>query len=140
MMTIISDDERRRRDRARKNPEMDRSQYLTRATKRRAQARRMASKGLSLLAAGPPLLSVVFPSPLAVLSSLSTARILRSASRAGGKRSAAVEWGFGGKPERMRPDLVNRQGAVCAFRSPRTEQAKEIGASMLDGLCQLKIP
>jgi hypothetical protein len=48
MRTIISDDERRRRDRARKNPEMDRQQYLTRAAKRRAQARRMASKGLSV--------------------------------------------------------------------------------------------
>ena len=48
MRTLISDDERRRRDRARKNPEMDRQQYLTRAAKRRAQARRLASKGLSV--------------------------------------------------------------------------------------------
>ena len=40
MKTIISDDERRQRDRVRKNPEMDRQQYLTRAAKRRAQARR----------------------------------------------------------------------------------------------------
>jgi hypothetical protein len=47
MRTIVSDDERRRRDRARKNPEMDRQQYLTRAAKRRAQARRMAAEGLS---------------------------------------------------------------------------------------------
>ena len=47
MRTLISDDERRRRDRARKNPEMDRQQYLTRAAKRRAKARRMVSEGLT---------------------------------------------------------------------------------------------
>ncbi len=55
MRTIISDDERHRRDRVRKNPEMDRQQYLTRAAKRRAQARRMASQGLSLRQIGKRL-------------------------------------------------------------------------------------
>ncbi len=48
MRTVISDDERRRRDRARKEPEMTRTEYLTRAAKRRAQARRMAADGLSI--------------------------------------------------------------------------------------------
>ena len=48
LRTIISDEERRRRDRARKDPEMDRQQYLTRAAKRRAQARRMVSEGCSV--------------------------------------------------------------------------------------------
>jgi len=46
LKTLIGDEERRRRDRERKNPEMDRNQYLTRAAKRRAQARRMAAEGL----------------------------------------------------------------------------------------------
>jgi hypothetical protein len=46
MKTIISDEERRRRDRARKNPEMSRAEYLTRAANRRAQARRMAAEGM----------------------------------------------------------------------------------------------
>ena len=55
MKTIISDEERRRRDRARKNPEMDRQQYLTRAAKRCAQARRMASEGLSVRQIGKAL-------------------------------------------------------------------------------------
>jgi hypothetical protein len=45
MRTIISDDERRRRDRERKQPEMTRKEYLTRAAKRRAQARKMAEEG-----------------------------------------------------------------------------------------------
>lgn len=44
--TIISDDERRRRDRERKNPEMTRREYETRAAKRRAEARRLADEGL----------------------------------------------------------------------------------------------
>ena len=55
MKTIISNDERRRRDREHKQRErrasgaveMDREQYLTRAAKRRAQARRMAAEGKS---------------------------------------------------------------------------------------------
>lgn len=34
--------------------------------------------------------------------------------------------------EGMRPELVNRLGAVCAFRSLPLEQVKEIAASMLD--------
>jgi hypothetical protein len=46
LKTIISDEERRRRDRERKNPEMTRREYETRAAKRRAQARRMAAEGL----------------------------------------------------------------------------------------------
>jgi hypothetical protein len=46
LKTIISDEERRRRDRARKNPNMSRQEYLTRATKRRAQACSMAAQGL----------------------------------------------------------------------------------------------
>jgi hypothetical protein len=46
MKTIVSDDERRLRDRARKNPEMTRTEYETRAARRRAQARRMAAEGL----------------------------------------------------------------------------------------------
>ena len=48
MRTIIGDDERRRRDRVRKNPEMSRAEYLIRAAKRRAQARRLSEEGLSL--------------------------------------------------------------------------------------------
>ena len=48
LKTIIGDDERRRRDRARKNPEMSRAEYLVRAAKRRARARRLAGDGLSL--------------------------------------------------------------------------------------------
>jgi hypothetical protein len=46
LKTIISDEERRRRDRERKNPEMSRKEYLTRAAKRRAEARRLAVAGL----------------------------------------------------------------------------------------------
>lgn len=46
LKTIVSDDERRRRDRERKNPEMSRIEYLTRAAKRRAHARKMATEGL----------------------------------------------------------------------------------------------
>lgn len=54
MKTIISGDERRRRDREQKQRErresgeveMDRQEYLTRAAKRRAAARRMAAEGL----------------------------------------------------------------------------------------------
>ncbi len=45
MRTIISDEERRRRDRASKDPEMERRQYLTRTAERRAQARRLAAEG-----------------------------------------------------------------------------------------------
>jgi hypothetical protein len=49
MRTLISNDERRRRDRERKNPEMSRQEYLVRAAKRRAEARRLAAdKGLSI--------------------------------------------------------------------------------------------
>jgi hypothetical protein len=44
--TIISDHERRRRDRQRKGYEMTRREYETRAAKRRAQARRLAAEGL----------------------------------------------------------------------------------------------
>ena len=55
MKTIISDNERRRRDREEKarnrrnsgEVEMDRQQYLTRAAKRRAEARRLAAEGLT---------------------------------------------------------------------------------------------
>jgi DNA-binding NarL/FixJ family response regulator len=54
--TIISGDERRRRDRGRKKRqrreagevEMTRQEYLTRAVRRRAQARRLAQGGKSL--------------------------------------------------------------------------------------------
>jgi hypothetical protein len=46
LKTIISDSERRRRDRERKDPEMTREEYLVRATKRRVQARRLAAEGL----------------------------------------------------------------------------------------------
>jgi hypothetical protein len=46
MKTIVSDDERRRRDRQRKNPEMSRQEYEARAAHRRSEARRMASEGL----------------------------------------------------------------------------------------------
>jgi hypothetical protein len=46
MKTIISDDERRRRDRQRKNPEMSRQEYEARAAHRRSEARRMASEDL----------------------------------------------------------------------------------------------
>ncbi len=48
MRTLISDDERRRRDRERKQPEMSRKEYLTRAAKRRVQARKLTAEGLSL--------------------------------------------------------------------------------------------
>jgi Homeodomain-like domain-containing protein len=47
MKTIISDEERRRRDRRRKNPEMTRQEYEGRAADRRLEARRMASEGMS---------------------------------------------------------------------------------------------
>lgn len=47
MRTIISDDERRRRDRARKDPEMTRTEYLTRAAKRRVATRKLSAEGLS---------------------------------------------------------------------------------------------
>jgi AraC-like DNA-binding protein len=47
LKTIISDEERRRRDRERKNPEMTRREYETSAAKRRVQARRMAVDGLT---------------------------------------------------------------------------------------------
>jgi DNA-binding NarL/FixJ family response regulator len=46
LKTIISDSERRRRDRERKDPEMTREEYLVRAAKRRAQARSLAAEGL----------------------------------------------------------------------------------------------
>jgi len=55
MRTIISDNERRRRDRKRKNPEMTRKEYEDRAAMRRAEARRMASEGLSLREIGKRL-------------------------------------------------------------------------------------
>ena len=55
MRTIISDDERRRRDRERKDPEMTRAEYLTRAAKRRVSARRLAAEGLSLREIGKRL-------------------------------------------------------------------------------------
>ncbi len=45
MRTIVSDEERRRRDRRRKNPEMSRHEYEGRAADRRSEARRMASEG-----------------------------------------------------------------------------------------------
>lgn len=48
MRTIISDDERRRRDRQRKEPEMTREEYEGRAADRRTQARRMRAEGLSV--------------------------------------------------------------------------------------------
>jgi hypothetical protein len=54
LTTIISDNERRRRDREQKMRErreagmMSRQEYLTRAAKRRTEARRMAAEGLSL--------------------------------------------------------------------------------------------
>jgi hypothetical protein len=48
LKTIISDSERRRRDRDRKNPEMTREEYLVRAAKRRVQARRLAAEGKSV--------------------------------------------------------------------------------------------
>ncbi len=56
LKTVISDDERRRRDRERKKRErrdsgeveMSRKEYLVRAAKRRAEARKLAGEGLSL--------------------------------------------------------------------------------------------
>lgn len=48
MKTIISGEERRRRDRARKEPEMSRKDYLVRAAKRRVAARRLSAEGLSV--------------------------------------------------------------------------------------------
>lgn len=47
MRTLISSDERRRRDRQRKAPEMSRGEYEGRAAGRREEARRMAAEGLS---------------------------------------------------------------------------------------------
>ncbi len=47
LKTIISDDERRRRDRERKGSEMSRQEYEGRAEDRRAEASRMATEGLS---------------------------------------------------------------------------------------------
>jgi DNA-binding NarL/FixJ family response regulator len=55
MRTIISDNERRRRDRQRKNPEMTRKEYEDRAAMRREEARRLAAKGLSLREIGKRL-------------------------------------------------------------------------------------
>jgi len=61
LRTIISDEERRRRDRRRDERRrreagaMTREEYLTRAAKRRAQARRMATEGLSLREIGKQL-------------------------------------------------------------------------------------
>ena len=55
MRTIISDHERRRRDRQRKNPEMTRKEYEDRAAMRREEARRLAAKGLSLREIGKRL-------------------------------------------------------------------------------------
>jgi hypothetical protein len=55
MRTIISDNERRRRDRQRKNPEMTRKEYEDRAAMRREQARRLAAEGLSLREIGKRL-------------------------------------------------------------------------------------
>lgn len=46
LKTIISDDERRRRDRERKGSEMSRQEYEGRAQDRRAEASRMAAEGL----------------------------------------------------------------------------------------------
>jgi DNA-binding CsgD family transcriptional regulator len=47
MKTIISDEERRRRDRERKNPQMSRREYEGRAAERRAEAQKMAGEGFS---------------------------------------------------------------------------------------------
>jgi hypothetical protein len=47
MRTLVSGDERRRRDRQRKEPEMSRTEYEGRADQRREEARRMAAEGLS---------------------------------------------------------------------------------------------
>lgn len=55
MRTIVSDDERRRRDRQRKNPKMSRQEYEGRAARRRAEAHRMASEGFSLREIGKVL-------------------------------------------------------------------------------------
>lgn len=46
MRTLISSDERLRRDRQRKEPEMSRGEYEGRAADRREEARRMAAEGL----------------------------------------------------------------------------------------------
>lgn len=46
MRTLVSSDERRRRDRERKEPEMSRREYEGRATDRRSEARRMAAEGM----------------------------------------------------------------------------------------------
>ncbi len=61
LKTVISDEERRRRDRERDEARrreagaMTRRDYFTRAAKRRAEARRLAAKGLSLRAIGRTL-------------------------------------------------------------------------------------
>lgn len=47
MRTLVSSDERRRRDRQRKEPEMSRGEYEGRAGQRREEARRMAARGMS---------------------------------------------------------------------------------------------
>ncbi|WP_047866601.1 hypothetical protein [Rubrobacter aplysinae] len=47
MRTLLSSDERRRRDRERKDPEMSRGEYEGRASQRREDARRMAAEGLT---------------------------------------------------------------------------------------------
>jgi hypothetical protein len=46
MRTLVSGDERRRRDRERKEPEMSRGDYEGRADQRREEARRMAGEGM----------------------------------------------------------------------------------------------
>jgi hypothetical protein len=61
MRTLISDDERRRRDRKRDEGRrreagaMTRQEYLVRAAKRRATARRLSEEGLSLREIGKRL-------------------------------------------------------------------------------------
>ena len=47
MKTLVSSDERRRRDRERKEPEMSRGEYEGRADRRREEARRMAAEGIT---------------------------------------------------------------------------------------------
>lgn len=48
MRTLVSSDERRRRDRQRKEPEMSRKEYEGRASDRRSEARRLAGEGMSV--------------------------------------------------------------------------------------------
>ena len=55
MKTLISGDERRRRDRERKEPQMTRQEYEARAAQRRVEARRLSSEGLSLRQIGKRL-------------------------------------------------------------------------------------